>query len=150
MLVIFQVEKSIYDNGHIERILHYRPLFNTSELASIECTIPEKNVEQANIRVPISVGEANDILKNLKKRTRIRNPIDTIEAKLRLKTNDIHLAVKVLKRFWGEKKRRSDGLTKTQKDIIKNALGMIVEELALVKGIKLDKAEEKIKLALEN
>jgi RNA polymerase-interacting CarD/CdnL/TRCF family regulator len=149
VFTVFKIHKKKDDRGEIERILHYKPYFKRSENNLLKCSIPEKNLKQANIRDPVSKQEIDEILKKLRKKIRPRNPVDAVAAKTKLKHNNIHTTAGVLKRFWKEKKRKGDSLSKTQRDIFDNALNKIVEEVAIVKGIKLEKAEEKLRLALE-
>ena len=135
-------EKNI--NGNIERIIFYKPYYVNTRNDTLICSIPETNLKDTNIRIPISKEKVNEVFISLNKRIRVMNPLDTGEAKDTLNLNDIDKSVRVLKKYWREKKRNGDKFTKTKRDVLDMAIRRIVEEIALVKRLSLKRAEEEI------
>lgn len=146
---VFKVEKK-RENGGVEKIIHFRPYFKTSIDSSLVCSIPEKSIDITNIRRPVSKDMVDEVLEFLSKRVRKKRELDTAKAKEELKLNDIQQSARVLRRYWKAKKRMGETLTKTQRDVIDMAISKILEEVAVVNGVSLVKAEEKIKTALES
>ncbi len=88
------------------------------------------------------------MLGNLSKRSKKRNALEIVKAKSILSLNDIYKTVIVIKRYWREKKKEGDSFSKSKKDILDMAINKTVEEVALVTGISLSKAKDKIIIAL--
>ncbi len=141
-----EIEKT---NGKVERIIHYRPYYTDYINSTIVCSIPESSLDE-NIRGPISKKEMNQLLRGLSKKSRKRSTLDVIKAKKVLNSNDIHKTARILKKYWRERKREGASFTRTKKDILETAISRIIEEIALVKGISLDKAKEKVTIALDS
>lgn len=144
---IFKIEEKRL-NGEVRHIVHYKPFFKSSTDSSLVCSIPAESLEKTNIRRPVTKDVIEELLGFLAKRIRTNVELDALQAKDVLKLNDIQRSSRVLRRYWKAKKRRNETLTKTQKDVIQIAINRIVEEVAVVTGISLTKAEEKILTAL--
>jgi RNA polymerase-interacting CarD/CdnL/TRCF family regulator len=136
------LEKQI--EGKTERVIYYKPYFINTRNDTLICSIPETSLKDTKIRTPISEEKVKEVFVSMKKRIRITKPLDTSEAKDTLNLNDIDKSVRVLKKYWREKKRNSDKFTKTKKDVLEMAIRRIVEEIALVENLSLEKAEEVI------
>jgi RNA polymerase-interacting CarD/CdnL/TRCF family regulator len=130
----------------VERIIHFRPYFKNSIDGTLVCSIPECNIDHITIRKPVSKNEVGEMLEYLSRRSRKNKIIDVIKAKPVLNLNDMRKTAKIIKRCWWEKK--DSGLTKTKKDILEVGIERIVEEVALVTGVSIKTAREKITIAL--
>ncbi len=144
---VFKIEKKGID-GKTERIIHYKPFFVNSLNDTLICSIPESGLKEANIRRPISKVEVRDLVKVLRKRTKVIKPIDANEAKDAMKLNDIYETAKVLRKFWREKKKKKDTFTKNKSDVLESAMQRVVEEFAIVQKISLTKAKERLESTL--
>lgn len=145
---VFKIEIEKTD-GKIDRIIYYRPYYTDYINSTLVCSIPESSLGES-IRGPISKKEMNELLQGLSKRSRKRRALDVIKAKKILNSNDIHKTAKILKRYWREKKREGGSFTRTKKEILNIAIDRIIEEIAVVKGISLDKAKKEITIALNS
>jgi RNA polymerase-interacting CarD/CdnL/TRCF family regulator len=144
---IFKIEEKKL-NGETRHIVHYKPYYKSSTDSSLVCSIPAESLERTNIRRPVTKDVIEELLEFLSKRIRSKVELDTLQAKDVLKLNDIQRSSRVLRRYWIAKKKREETLTKTQRDVIQIAIKRIVEEVAVVTGTSLTKAEEKIITAL--
>jgi len=149
---VYRVFKISFEksNGIRERIIHYRPHYQNSTNDSLVCSIPECNLEHTNTRRPITKKEISQILKYLSKRSNRKIEIDVVIAKTTLNLNSVHESAKVAKGFWREKNKKDVNFTKTKKDVLETAIDHMVEEVALVIGVSIDNARQKITIALHN
>lgn len=144
---IFKIE--LRGNGEGEqRILHYKPLFNTGPDTQIVCTIPEENLQDASIRSPAKKNFVKEILDSLTNWKRTREEYETDDAKDILKENDLEKTAGVLKAFWKEK-YNSETITKGKRDVLETAVERMREEVAYVTNTTPEKAEKKIMSALK-
>ncbi len=144
---VFEIEEKKV-NGKIEIIIHYQPHYTDVSNKTLVCSIPESSLKKINVRRPVSKKEMNELLGNLSKRSKKRNALEIVKAKSILSLNDIYKTVIVIKRYWREKKKEGDSFSKSKKDILDMAINKTVEEVALVTGISLSKAKDKIIIAL--
>lgn len=145
---IFKIEEK-KKNGKIRRILHYRPFFKEISDSTLVCSIPENSLDISNIRRPISKEAVGKMMTQLAKKGEVKTQIDHNIAKELLNSNDVYKVSKVVRKYWKEKRSNESEFTKNKKDILENAVGKIVEEVALAYKVSLKTAEEKIKLALQ-
>ena len=144
---VFEIEEKKV-NGKIEIIIHYQPHYTDISNKTLVCSIPESSLKKINVRRPVSKKEMNELLGGLSKRSKKRNALEIVKAKSILSLNDIYKTVIVIKRYWREKKKEGDSFSKSKKDILDMAINKTVEEVALVTGISLSKAKDKIIIAL--
>jgi RNA polymerase-interacting CarD/CdnL/TRCF family regulator len=145
---IFKIKKIIDTNGKLEKVIFFRPYYQTKQVASLVCYIPIKNVEKTKIRKPISQKEYRQLIKKLKKKIKVEEFPAINKAKELLKSNNPADTVEVIKTFCKEKEK-SENFSKSKRDILNLAMENLVEEFALVGGVSLDKARERINLALQ-
>ena len=112
-------------------------------------SIPVKNIDKTNIRRPVSKKELRQLLKDLSKKSDIQAPLNLNKAMEQLSLNDPYKNVEILKCLWIEKNDESTSFSKSREDIFRLALNRLVEEVAVVSGIYLAKAREKIKAVLK-
>ena len=151
----FRVGDKIVDFGQVnrifkikEKIIFFRPYFKTKQNKTSTCSIPLKNIVKTNIRKPISKKELEQLLKSLSKKSDLKTPINITRVKGILNLNDPHETARILKSLWMEKNDESTNFTKTRESVFKIAANRLVEEVALVNGVTLGKAEKQIKAAL--
>jgi len=133
-----------------QRIIHYRPFYMNCRNDDIDCSIPESNLDQTDMREPVTKKEIRKILRSLSVKSGERKRINPPEAKTSLYLNDIHKTFDVIKSYWGEKKQNGSEFTKVKKDILGSGTDRAVEEVAYIIGISLDNAKQKIIKALES
>lgn len=129
------------------RLLHYRPYFKDSHIPQIECSIPECNIVEANIRIPVSEEEIDFIFEDFSKRGSGTESLDTIKEKSTLLCNDIFVSAKILKIYWTAQKK-DENFNKSKRDVLELAFEKVIEEIALVRGTTLIEARETIKSTL--
>ena len=69
---VYKIEKS-KTNGEVRKIIHYKPYFSKTNTNMLVCSIPEGSMDDANIRRPINIKDAREILRTLRKKTRKSN-----------------------------------------------------------------------------
>jgi RNA polymerase-interacting CarD/CdnL/TRCF family regulator len=144
---VFGIEKKKVD-GKMEIIIHYQPLYTNVTNNTIVCSIPESRLKRINVRRPVSKKEMDELLEDLSKRSKEKDSLEIVKAKLILGLNNIYKTAAVIKRYWREKKQEGDGFSKTKNDILNMAIDRSVEEVALVNETTLSKAKDKIIVAL--
>jgi RNA polymerase-interacting CarD/CdnL/TRCF family regulator len=147
---IFKIESKSNGGGESKRILHYRHFFKSTSHGDMRCSVPEDSIDMANIRMPISNKDIDEILSRLKTGVRLREPVDVNEAKSTMKMNDIFETVEVLRKFWRAKNKDGESFTKTKENVLEYALSTVAEEVAYVRKMSLERAEEKLIIALES
>ncbi|HLA03650.1 hypothetical protein A3D84_03290 [Candidatus Woesebacteria bacterium RIFCSPHIGHO2_02_FULL_42_20] len=143
---VYKIEEKTID-GAPRRIICYKPHFSDYTNDTVVCSLPEDNLQEANIRRPISLTELENIIRNLSSGPQ-REELDVVEAKVTLGGNDIYESVEILKIYWREKNKNEEGFTKAKKDILNLALEKIVEEVALIQKTSLEAARTAITKAL--
>lgn len=148
---VYKVFKISFENsnGRKERTIHYKPHYQGINTESLVCSIPECNLEHTDIRTPIKKAEMSQLLEYLSKKSNRKWEVDVVNAKTTLNLNDVHETARVAKVFWREKMKKNVNFTKTKKDVLEAAIDQMVEEVALVIGISVNTAKEKITVALE-
>lgn len=144
---VFKINKKKY-NGKVERIIHYCPYYKDPICSGIVFSIPESSLSITNIRHPVTKNEMLQHLKFLSKRSRNLAPIDAVQAKTVLNLNDIEKTIEILKCCWTEKRKDDDTFSKPKQEILELAIERTIEEVALIFEISLEKAKNKISLAL--
>jgi len=144
---VFRIETRGNGAGE-QRILHYKPLFNTGPDAQIICTIPEEKLDDASIRPPVKKNFIKEILVSLTTWKHSKDEYETEDAKDILKENDLVKTAGILKAFWKEKYNSEETITKGKRDILEIAVERMREEIAYVTNTTLEKAEKKIMSAL--
>jgi len=147
---VCKIEKQKNKDGKVERIIFFKPYFKTNRDRGLICSIPENNLKQAKIRLPISQKEAKMILTKISKS--IKGAIgvsDLNEIKDLLNENDQNKNVLALRRLWMEKNKPETSFTYGRRKIFEETIKIIAQEIALVLKIELEEAEEKIKEALK-
>lgn len=147
---VFKLKEERY-NSKNQKVIYYKPYFEEPTQNGLVCSIPIESIEEANIRIPSTRKEIREIVSDLKRQVRLRNILLAKDAKSAVNENDILETVNVIKKFWAERKKRDSGkLPKSKEDILDSALDQVVQEIAYVSDISLEKAQEKVTAALGN
>lgn len=145
---IFKISQQ-EDKDKKEIIISFRPYFQTKEKRILTFSIPVDSVDKTNIRKPISKKELKELLSDLAKSSNLKAPLDIIKTREELNINNPKVKVQILKCLWKEKNNSKVNFTKIKSDVLELAIKLLLEEVALVSGITLEKAEQKIKSALK-
>lgn len=146
---VFKVEQKKNDQGEPEQLVYFKPYYKTKQNQGLVCSIPTKNIEQTQIRRPVSKNMLQKLLQNLSQKPKEKKPINTKKAHSVLNLNDIGETIRVLRRYWLDKKNQETNLTKAKKDILELSQRRLVEEIAFVLGIPVTKAREKVEKRLQ-
>ena len=147
---IYKIKKDRTLEGKREDCIYYKPYFKSERNQSIVCSIPKSNVKEENLRKPVSKKKINEVLKLLGQEPNSETTINVIKASAYLKENDPVETARLIKLLWLEKQGNEEKKLSTRKKMIyQNAMGHLVEEIAVVKNISLKKAREKISRRLK-
>lgn len=146
---IFKIEERKDNNGKPVRVIFYNPYYQTEKTQSVICSIPVKSISQTQIRRPIKRKEFMALVEKLSKRKHIDSFCDLNIAKTLLKSNNPSDTIDVLRSLLEEKKEAKENFSKSKKDILNETINILIQEFALVSGLSLEKAREKIDLALQ-
>jgi len=130
-----------------DRILHFRPYFNSSKNGEMVCSIPSKNIDKTKIRKPINNIELKKVFQILKNNP--KNDVDTNNAKEILGENKPKKTAEIIRGLWLEKTDEDKHFTRTKKQAFKHLITRLSEEIAFVKDTTPEKAEESIRRALK-
>lgn len=144
---IFKIETRETSDGEIERILHFRPFFKSNENKGMVCSIPETSLKDTKIRPPISKDIVNELILKLSTKPQREVETDVNAVKEALGQNDVFETALILRSLWVEQ-ITSESFTKSKRDMLQMAVSRLVEEIALVVDLTLDKADDRIKGAL--
>ncbi len=148
---VFDIKRQKNSNGEFEKVLYFRPYFESTKTSAITCSIPVNNVEKTLIRRIITRKELRELTKKLKKKN-IKNeeefPAINI-VKALLDSNDPADTVRVLRILWREKSKKTETFSKSKRDVFNLAMDRLVQEFALISGASLEDANQKIRLSLQ-
>ncbi len=151
-----KVGDKIVEQGQVFRIfkiqketIFYKPYFCVKGETSFTCSIPAENVDKTKIRNPISLADLKTLTEKLKIKNKTQDCPNADDAKELLKSDDPIETVVVLRTLWEEKERSPENFSRSKKEIFELAMERLVQEFALVSRISLEKARERIDLALQ-
>ena len=147
---IFKIKKQKNDDGEPERVIYFKPYYPDTKNSGVICSIPLKNIEKTDIRKPLSADEVKRLFRKLKKRKKFEEGTDINKTKELLKGNDPVTNVDLIRILWAEKKHNAEYFSKNKRDVYNLAIDRFAQEFALVKGLSLEKAKERVHLALQD
>lgn len=147
---VFKISKIKNGDGNLETVMFFKSHYASKYISKLICSIPLKNIEENDIRKPISLREFKSLLGMLKKKRRLQDSVDLDNLKELLKLNSPADTIEVLCNLCEERKMKPESFTKSKKDVYGLAITRLIQEFALVSQISLEKAEEKINLALQD
>jgi len=138
-----QAEKNS-ETGESERLMYFRPVYETLADKTLICSIPINNVDQTNIRRPMSDEQVDDLLTMLVSKIEVEDRFNTRLAKEVLKSNDPGKIALILKKLAIVERDPDTNFTYTKKRVFSQGLKRLQEEIALVKKISLEEACQKL------
>lgn len=145
---IFKIKNRKSTENKKVKVIHFKPYYKTKQDKDLVCSIPVKNVSLTHIRKPISKNRMRQLLKKLSEKEDKKRPVNTTQAKEKLRLNRPETTVKILKRLWLDKQDESTSFTSNKKNLLNLSMKRLVEEVAFVFDISVAKARKKIKRAL--
>jgi RNA polymerase-interacting CarD/CdnL/TRCF family regulator len=147
---VFKIKKDRIFNGEKEDCIYYKPYFKIDKSQSLVCSIPQSNIEEANLRKPVSKKKINETLQLLAKKPDDEIKVTIKEAEAYFKENDPVETARLLRLLWLEKQdEEKKGLATRKKMMYQNALRHLVEEMSVVQKIGLKEAKKKIRRRLK-
>jgi len=144
---IFKIEEKKIDDKK-EKVIFFKPVFDTKETRSLVCSIPVSNIEKIGIRKPISKKKLQKFLKSCEKKKEVKSAISLSKAKKIIVSDDLDKIFKILKRLWSEKHKESINFTKSREKVFKNTIKRLRQEVAYIKDISLRDAGKEIRKCL--
>lgn len=132
-----------------KKVLFYKPLFKKPVNKTVVRSLPLDNVDQTDIRRPLSRYKLRQLLKNFSKIPDLKNPVNLVHAKSLLGLNAAYETAQVLKNLWREKKDPMANFSKSKEEVFKKSMRRLAEEIACIRNISLDEAREKIRSVLK-
>ncbi|MEA3355269.1 MAG: hypothetical protein U9Q63_02160 [Patescibacteria group bacterium] len=129
-------------------LIVYKPYFKKKKDNGLVCSIPAKNIEGNYIRKSISNYRLNKLIKKiLYKKAKIKQ-VNVTKMKAVLGKNKIGKTLAIVKKLWLEQKDKSKKMTKSKKNVYKQARQRVIEEIALARDVSLQKARLVLNRAL--
>lgn len=148
---IFKIsEEENFDSGEMEKLMYFRPVYESQANRTLICAIPINNIELTNIRLPMSEGECDKLLELLDSQYEMKGRFNTRLAKDVLKSNEPEKIAMMLKKLAIVKRDPDVNFTYTKKTVFRQGLKRLQEEVALVKGIPLEEARKKLIMLLKS
>ena len=147
---IFKIKKQKNEDGELERVVYFKPYYPDSKNSGVICSIPFKNIEKTEIREPLSADEVKSLFRKLKRRKKFEESTDISKTKELLRSNDPGSNVDLIRILWIEKKHKAEYFSKNKRDVFNLAIDRFAQEFALVKGLSIEKARERVHLALQD
>lgn len=142
---IFKISQEKHpETGELEEIIHFRPGYETQANQTLTCSIAVSNLDLTNIRKPMSEKEVDELLEYLGSELEMKGRFNTRSAKETIKSNEPKKIALILKKLAIVKKDPDTNFTYTKKRLFKRALSRLQEEVALVKNLQLEEAQELI------
>ena|SRR3972149_5982504 len=146
---IFKVVKTKSKDGAIERVLYFKPLFGEGSSASLICSIPSKNIKLTKIRKPINIKQLKELISRFGDKSITLKTEPGSDYKEYINSNDPVDTVDLIRHLHSERKKSPDNFSSSKDHILKTSKDKLVQEFALVARTTLEKAKEKIDLALK-
>ena len=129
-------------------VIVYKPYFEKRGNNSLVGSIPIENIKDNYIRKPVSNYRLNKLTKKiLYKKSRVKQAGST-KIKTDLGKNEIGKTLTVVKKLWLEQKDKSRTMAISKMNVYKQARQQAIEEIALTRGISLQKARLVLNRAL--
>jgi len=132
------------DTGEVEEMIHFKPAYETNANQTLICCIAVSNLDLTNIRRPLTEAEVDKLLDYLKSKIEMKSRFNTRSAKETIKSNEPEKIALILKKLAIVRRDPDTNFTYTKKRLFRRALKRLQEEVALVKGLSLEEAQELI------
>ncbi|MBD3250277.1 MAG: hypothetical protein GF381_01765 [Candidatus Pacebacteria bacterium] len=148
-----KTEETVYSDGKElddkQEVIYFKPVYENIANRSLICSIPVSNIEETNMRRPMSESEVDELLAFIKKPYVMKSRFNTRMAKETLKSNDPDKIALILKKLAIVKHDPDTNFTYTKKRIFRRAMQRLQEEVALVKEMELEEAQEMLEKMLD-
>ncbi len=142
---IFKIEKEENpETGEEEDFIYFEPAYESQANQTLKCSIPVSNLELTNIRRPLSEDEVDKLLDYLKSKIEMEGRFNTRSAKETIKSNEPRKIAEILKELAIVRRDPDTNFTYTKKRLFRKALKRLQEEVALVKDMSLQEAQDMI------
>lgn len=124
-----------------ERVIYFKPVYETRKNDTLVCCIPETNLERTNIRQPMKKTEIDAMLKELSSPEVERISFKRQSVHRRLNENEATELVLILKNLWIDKQDEDRNFTISKKTMFAGAKKRLAQEVAYVLSLSIEKAE---------
>ena len=131
-----------------EKVLYYKPFYKNVNNAGLYCSIPERNLSVANIRMPLTKEEIDELFSVLATGVKEKTELEVDEALNILSLNKTLEIAYVIKKYSKEKAKKGTDFGKTKNDLLEKAFALITEEVALVTKTSPEDAKNKLSSAM--
>lgn len=146
---VFKIAKKKNMQNKLESHVFYKPLYERKNNEAFICSIPQANIEKANIRKPISKKKMSRVLELLGLTPNTESKTLATKANSLVKENNPLESVRVLKLLWLDKHDKTRNFSLGKKTIYEQTMRGLMEEIAVVYNIGLIKAKKKIMYRLK-
>jgi RNA polymerase-interacting CarD/CdnL/TRCF family regulator len=144
---IFKICLEKNEEGTKNKTIYFKPHFK-EERPDLICSVPLSKIEMAGIRRPVSKNKLKKVFEVLSRKIKRNEQIDILVLKENLNKNKPRVTAKILKVLWLDKNRENATFSPTKKSIYTKAFKSLIEEIAYVEHISLEKAKMNIQKAL--
>lgn len=127
-----------------QRIIYFKPVFINRQNDTLVCSIPESNIDVANIRAPLSKSEIEGLLSELGHPEVEEMSFKRYSAEKKLDENKAEEIIKILKNLWLEMQNDEQSFSPSKKSLYFAARRRLAQEIAFVKSLELEDAEQLI------
>ena len=147
---IIRVEKRENGDGKKEKevVIYYKSYYSDNQMSEAIYSIPIKNLSLTSLRMLISQKELFDLIEILSKPIDEVLPIDVLEFRETVSTNNPFEMAYLIKRIWTEKQEKDSELSRAKSKLYTETLKILSEEIALVKKTSVLAARNLITRAL--
>lgn len=141
-------EKKLKDA--VERIVFYKQVYAQRQNDTLVCSIPEDSLDKTNIREPLKESEIDQLLNDLSDPSVEQISFKRNSASKRLNDNIAEEIVRVIKNLWVDMQNDGKNLSMNKKSTFIAARKRLAQEVAYVKSITIEDAEDLIEGKLES
>lgn len=136
------------DNAE-EKLLKYKPVFEIGRYKNMICSIPLTSLSLADIRKPISIEMAEEILSILGDEPDVEVQVNLKTAKSFEDSNVNIDTAKLAARLAEEKRDPETNFSSSKSFLLEKLIANLAQEFAIIRGIDLEEAESLIRMHLQ-
>lgn len=140
---VFDIQEKKRQND-VKRIIFYKQVYSPKKSNTPICSIPEDSLDKTNIRKPLKEKEIDQLLKDLSDPKVEQISFKKNTASKRLNDNVADEIVTVIKNLWADMQGDAKTITMNKKSTFASARDRLAQEVAYVKSLSLEEAEELI------
>lgn len=140
---VFEIkEKKLQDA--VRRIVFYKQVYALRQNDTLVCSIPEDSLDKTNIRQPLPESEIDQLLNDLSNPEVEQISFKRNSAAKRLNDNVAQEIVRVIKNLWVDMQNEGRNFSMSKKSTFVAARKRLAQEVAYVKSLSIEEAEELI------